>query len=72
MSTELPGDRWEQIDEGILRREILKTLKEIRSAAGVSLKEAMDLYHERYKKLRESRPEEFVCDHQTYWEGVYS
>jgi hypothetical protein len=72
MATGLQGEQWGPIDEGILRREILTTLKAIRAAAGVGLKEAIDIYHERYRKLRESRPEEFVCDDQTYWEGVYS
>jgi hypothetical protein len=65
-------DLWDPIDQGILRREILKTLMAIRAAKSIGLKQAIDIYHERYRKLRENRPDEFVCDDQTYWEGVYS
>jgi hypothetical protein len=72
MAIGLDDERWPTLDEGILRREILTTLKAIRAAAGVSLKEAIDIYHERYKILRKSRPGEFTCDDEAYWEGVYS
>lgn len=72
MAIGLEDDQWRILDEGILRREILPTLKAIRTAAGVGLKEAIDIYHERYKMLRISRPGEFTCDDQAYWEGVYS
>lgn len=72
MATEMRGEQWDSIDRGILRREILTTLKAIRAATGVGLKEAIDVYHERYKTLRDSRADEFVCDDRTYWEGVYS
>jgi hypothetical protein len=72
MAIGLGEEHWRTLDEGILRKEILTTLKAIRAAAGVSLKEAIDIYHERYKMLRISRPGEFTCDDQAYWEGVYS
>jgi hypothetical protein len=38
MAIGLGDEQWRTLDEGILRREILTTLKAIRAAAGVSLK----------------------------------
>jgi hypothetical protein len=72
MDSRLQAEQWGPIDEAILRRQILKTLTAIRAVTGVSLREAVDIFHARYRKLREVRPEEFVCDDHTYWEGVYS
>jgi hypothetical protein len=72
MAKEPDGEQWKPLDEGILRREMPTTLKTIRETCGVGLKEAIDMYHERYRMLRESRPAEFICDDETYWEGVYS
>lgn len=72
MSIKLSDEQWKPIDEGILRREILKNMQAIRETASVSLHEAMKLYFDRYKVLRESRASEFVCSDEKYWEGFYS
>jgi hypothetical protein len=72
MGIELSEDQWGPIDEGILRCEIIKNMKAIRETAGVSLREAMDLYYERYEMLRQSRASEFICDHEEYWKNFYS
>lgn len=63
---------WAEIDEGILQRRILATLKLIRQSSGVDLKGAIDIYHDRYKDLRTARPKEFSCRDDEYWKGVYS
>jgi len=72
MGTELSEEQWRPIGEGILQCEIIKNMKAIRETAGVSLREAMDLYYERYEMLRGSRAGEFICEHGEYWKGFYS
>jgi hypothetical protein len=60
MNIELSAEQWKPIDEWILRGWVINAMRAIREAAGVGIREATDIYHERYNMLRESRPEEFV------------
>jgi hypothetical protein len=72
MGKELSDEQWGPIDEGILRCEIIKNMKAIGETAGVSLREARDLYYERYEMLRKSKADEFICEHAEYWKNFYS
>jgi hypothetical protein len=72
MAVELTDEQWKPIDDWILRGWIINAIKAIKEAAGVGLREAGDIFHDRYDKLRESRPGEFACDHDEYWKGFYS
>jgi hypothetical protein len=51
---------------------IINALKAIRADSGVGVHAALDICHERYNMLRESRPGELICDHDEYWKGFYS
>ena len=72
MDLELTDEQWEPIDEAILLNQKIMALKAIRAAAGVSLRDAIFALGDRYAVLRKSRPEEFACGPETYWEGFYS
>jgi hypothetical protein len=72
MAMELSDEQWKPIDEWILRRWIIDALKAIKAASGVGIAAALDVFHERYKMLRESRPGEFACEHEEYWKDFYS
>jgi hypothetical protein len=72
MPIELTDEQWEPIDEWILRGWIIKAMKAIKEAAEVGLREAGDIFHDRYAMLRASRSGDFVSDPDEYWKGFYS
>ena len=72
MTVELTGEQWGEIDALILTRDNLHTLKRLRKWLGVSLREAMEIHFERYEHLRRTRPDDFPCSDEEFWEGVYS
>ena len=72
MNAGLTDEQWKPIDEWILRKWIINAIKAIKEAAGVSLREAGDIFHDRYDMLRASRSGEFICDEDEYWKGFYS
>jgi hypothetical protein len=72
MAIELTDEQWEPIDEWILRGWIINGIRAIREATGAAIPEAIDIYLDRYNRLRASRPEEFICEHKEYWSGLYS
>jgi hypothetical protein len=72
MAIELTDEQWKPIDEWILRGWIINAIEAIREAAGVGLREAGDIFHDRYDLLRVSRPGEFLCDHDEYFKEFYS
>jgi hypothetical protein len=72
MAIDLTDEQWKPIDDLILRGWIINGLKAIRAASGVGVHAAMDIYHERYNLLRETRPAEFNCEHEEYWKDCYS
>jgi hypothetical protein len=57
------------IDARILAGEIIEAIKRIKSACGVSLREAMDLNRARYQQLRLERGADFACSDEDYWSG---
>lgn len=72
MNVELTDEQWKPIDEDILQKRIIRAMKAIKEAAGVGLREAGDIFHDRYEMLRASRSGEFICDPDEYWKGFYS
>jgi hypothetical protein len=60
------------IDEEILQNRKINAVKAIKVSAGATLREAMDIFYDRYDLLRASRSGEFVCGPDEYWEGFYS
>lgn len=71
MKIELSEEQWEQIDALILENNILFPIKMIRDRLGVSINEAGDIHHARYRQLREERPDDFSCSDREYWQGFY-
>ncbi|GAA4566517.1 hypothetical protein [Planotetraspora kaengkrachanensis] len=59
-------------DELILRGQTIRGIKLIKDTFGCSLQEALIFYHDRYRHLRETRPEDFAQSHEEYWKGFYS
>lgn len=72
MATGLNEEQWKAIDDLILRGWIINGLKAIRAATGAGVHAAIDIYHERYDLLRQTRPAEFNCEHEEYWKEFYS
>jgi hypothetical protein len=72
MDVELSDEQWKPIDEHILQNRIINGIKAIKEATGAGLREAGDIFHDRYDMLRASRSGDFVCDHDEYWNGFYS
>ncbi len=72
MAIELGDEEWKPIDEEILQNRKINAIKAIKVSAGATLREAMDIFYDRYGLLRASRSWEFVCGPDEYWEGFYS
>jgi hypothetical protein len=62
---------WEKIDLQILQCNILGALIEIRAVFGGGINDAELIHIQRYRVLRETRPNEFKCSDEAYWQGVY-
>ncbi len=65
-------DQWSRVDDLIVNAQYLPALSEIRSAAGVGLTEAVDIFSERYDALRIERPDDFTLPPGEYGQGVYT
>jgi hypothetical protein len=72
MAIEVSDEQWKPIDEEILQKRIISAIKAIKEAAGVGLRQAGDIFHDRYDMLRASRSGEFVCGPDEYWKEFYS
>jgi hypothetical protein len=62
MGLELSDEQWKSIDEFIFRGWTINAVKAIREAAGVGIREAVDLAEERRRTLLARTPERFVVD----------
>ena len=62
MGLPLSDEQWKPIDEWIFRGWTINAVKAIREAAGVGIREAVDLVEDRRSKLRENKPGEFIID----------
>ena len=69
-TTTLPD--WNVIDPLIFDGSPLLGMITIRKATGCGLRQANELYCDRYRILRESHPEKFRLSHEQHWEGFYS
>jgi hypothetical protein len=65
----LTDEQRADIDAQILTGGIIEAIKRIRSACGVSLREARDINRARYRQLRAERGAEFACGDEEYWSG---
>jgi len=72
MPADITAEQWQPIDEAIFAKHILAAVRQIRSAGNCGLREAMELLHARYAKLRAEAPDRFACTDQDYWAGFYS
>ena len=63
---------WASIDDHILNKRVIQARSAIKNMLKVSVPEALGLLHKRYGELRETRPNDFVCDDTIYWDGFAS
>ena len=61
-----------EIDENIVAGRIVLALIGIRAELGCSIPAAMDVFSERYERLRAERPQDFTLSHEEYGRGFYS
>ena len=62
----------ESVDRDILNHRIIFALKEIRETLSCSIPEAIDVFADRYEKLRAERPDDFTVGPEEYGKGFYS
>lgn len=65
-------ESWLEIDDLIVARKIIPAMQGIRSAEQCGLREAIDMFYERYELLRKTRPSDFTMSREEYGEGVYT
>jgi hypothetical protein len=65
-------ESWFEIDDLIVTRKIIPAMQAIRVAEQCGLREAIDLFYERYELLRETRPDDFMVSREEYGDGVYT
>lgn len=68
----VPEDVLPELDAHVLANRKLRGLNLLRDAAGLSLKDSLVAYADRYAELRRDAPERFAEDHEAYWAGFYS
>jgi hypothetical protein len=71
-NAETPQLDWGAIDPLIFDGRIVEGMIAIRKVTRDGIREAIDCYSERYRLLRDSRPEKFKVPHEGYWDGFYS
>ncbi|MFC4012721.1 hypothetical protein ACFOY2_36195 [Nonomuraea purpurea] len=64
MSDELAG-----LDELVIRGQTIRGIKLIKDAFECTIHEALDFYDDRYRRLRQTRPDDFAKSHEEYGEG---
>jgi hypothetical protein len=65
----LTNEQQAEIDALILAGNIIPAMARIKTACGVSLPDARDLFRARYRQLRAERGVEFACGDEEYWSG---
>lgn len=63
---------WDGIDDLIVETRIIPALTEIRERFDAALREAIDVFNDRYGVLRGERPNDFVLPHGEYGLNVYT
>lgn len=71
MTSEDQAD-WQALDPLVLSGAKLQFIVQVQAVRGIGLPEALDLLRRRYEYLRKSRPQDFHCTHEEYWQGFYS
>lgn len=72
MSHEITESDWREIDAAILANDKFSAFKKIRTSRQCGLKDAIDIFTDRFDLLVANRRAEFVCDLDSYWAGFYS
>jgi len=65
-------DQWTRIDDLMVNAQYLLALMEIRAVFAVGLREAIDIFGERYPLLRQERANDFTLSSEEYGRGVYT
>ncbi|YCK40817.1 hypothetical protein ACNF49_44205 [Actinomadura sp. ATCC 39365] len=60
------------LDDLVVQGQTIRGIKLIKDTFECSLHEALDLYVDRYRRLRQTRPDDFTESHHEYWKGFYS
>lgn len=68
----LTPEQWTKVDAHVLEGHVLLAIMSIRKYTGIGIKDAIDINHNRYQQLRETRPLDFKCSDEEYWQGYYS
>ena len=61
-----------EIDSEIFAQRILPALKLIRGHYELGLKAALDVFYDRYEKLRREKPDQFSVPKEIYFDGFGS
>ena len=69
MFESLANEQRADIDARIMAGQIIEAICRIKTACGVSLREAAELNRARYSELRLERGQEFACGDEDYWSG---
>jgi hypothetical protein len=65
-------EAWPEVDDLIVPHRIIPGLQAIRRHRGCGIPEALDEFADRYRRLRETRPDDFSVGGDAYREGFYS
>jgi len=67
-----PVQAWPEVDDHIVAKHILAGVRVIRHHRGCGIPAALDEFTERYRWLRQTRPQDFTVGDDSYWDGFYS
>jgi hypothetical protein len=62
----------QSVDRDIVNHRIIFAINAIREARACTLREALDIFAERYEVLRRDRPDDFTVSREDYGRGFYS
>ena len=68
----LKADQQHELDAHVLAGRIILGIRFVWDCGAPSLPAAMEVFTERYRELRQDRPEAFTKDLEDYWDGFYS
>ncbi|MFI0350536.1 hypothetical protein [Actinomadura sp. 9N407] len=66
------SEEFDQLDELIVKGRVLGALLWLREVFDCSLSEAIEFFDARYRKLRDTRPNDFTKSPEEYGRGVYT
>ena len=71
-AAKLPNSLWEEIDPLVFANRKIIAIKQLKEFCQCPLHDALGIYVERYKQLRESSPSKFHQTDDEYWAGFES